>query len=147
MPQSHASVMIHVVFSTANRAPLIPAEVKAELHRYLGGAAGELGCPALCVGGTNDHIHMLVRLGRTITIADFVKKVKVNSSAWMKAHSPQFAWQAGYGAFSFGEDRIGLLTHYVETQEEHHRTVSFQEEYLSILREFGIEWDERYVWE
>ncbi len=147
MPQSHASVLLHLVFSTANRAPLIPAEVKPELHRYLGGTAKDLGCPVICVGGTQDHVHMLVRLGRTVAVSELLQKVKSNSSAWMKPHSPGFAWQAGYGAFSFGEERLGALIHYVDTQEEHHRKVSFQEEYLNILREHGLEWDERYVWD
>ncbi len=90
---------------------------------------------------------MLVRLGRTITVADMMKKVKASSSIWMKPRQPAFAWQQGYGAFSIAEDAIGVVVHYIETQEEHHRKVTFQEEYLQILREHGLEWDERFIWE
>ena len=147
MPQSHAAVLIHAVFSTANRAPLISPEAKPELHRYIGGTAKEIDCSPICVGGTEDHIHMLVRLGRTITVADMMKKVKASSSAWMKSRELAFAWQQGYGAFSISEEAIGVVVHYIETQEEHHRKMTFQEEYLQILREHGLEWDERFLWE
>ena len=147
MPQSFVSGNIHIVFSTRDRQPTIPQEVRNELHAYLGGAANKIGCNPILVGGTEDHVHMLVRQSRTVTIADLVRGVKANSSAWMKQHVPHFAWQEGYGAFAFTEKDLPRLLKYVQNQEEHHRKASFQDELRAILSEEGLEWDERYVWQ
>ncbi len=147
MPQSLAGVYLHIVFSTKNRAALIAEDVQPHLHRYLGGIANNLNCPIIRVGGTTDHVHILVRFGRTITIADLVMKLKSSSSAWMKSHCQSFTWQSGYGVFSFGEERLSELISYVENQAEHHRTVTFQEEFLGLLKEYDLAHDERYLWD
>jgi len=97
-----------------------------------------------------DHVHLAIQLPRTLTVADFVKKVKTTSSAWIKTQAENhsgFAWQAGYGVFSLGASQLQVLTHYIDRQEEHHRVKSFQEEYREFLGKYGVEYDERYVWD
>jgi REP element-mobilizing transposase RayT len=150
MPQSLASVLIHLLFSTKNREPLIAAEVEADLYAYLGGAFRALGCPLLAGNGTEDHVHLLFRLSRTSTLAQVVEAIKSGSSKWMKGKGPRWAgfyWQAGYGAFSIGEPGVEALRRYIANQKERHRRRSFQEEYRQFLETYQIEYDERYVWD
>lgn len=147
MPQSLASIYLHIVFSTLGRAPMIADEVSGDLHAYLAATINGLGCRAVLVGGVSDHVHLLVRFGRTVTVADFVRDVKANSSSMMKQHIAAFAWQSGYGAFSFGQSQLPNLMEYVGNQRDHHREISFQDELRQLMREHQIEWDERYIWE
>ena len=109
--------------------------------------SNRLDCPALEVGGVADHVHLLVRLGRTITIADWMKETKRVSSSFMKETNSDFAWQAGYGAFSVSTTNLDKVVNYIRHQEEHHREISFQDEFRQLLREHGMEWDEKYVWD
>jgi len=102
------------------------------------------------VGGTVDHVHLAIRFSRTITIAKLVEELKTSSTKWIKTRSPKlagFAWQRGYGAFSVGPADIDALLAYIDTQEEHHRTRTFQEEYRTFLKKYGVEYDELYVWD
>ena len=150
MPESHAFVLIHIVFSTKNRMANLNVEVRPPLHAYLATFARNAGCECYRVGGVADHVHLAVRLSRTSTIADLVRELKASSSKWLKTQSPtlaQFAWQRGYGAFSVGPTNLGALQNYIDTQDEHHRSRGFQEEYLAFLRKYGVEYDERYVWD
>jgi putative transposase len=151
MPQSLAQVYLHLVFSTKNREPLLqPATVRAETHAYLGGVCRNLKSPALIVGGVEDHVHILCRLGRELAIADFVRELKRDSSKWLKTKGPglaDFHWQNGYGAFSISPIHVEALSKYIANQEEHHRTVTFQDEFRRILKKYGLECDERYVWD
>jgi putative transposase len=150
MSQSLAKVYLHVVFSTKNRAPLLADEWRDELFRVLGGAANNLGCQSLIVGGVEDHVHMLIQLGRTITIADAVGKIKSTSSAWVnqtRGLSGEFHWQAGYAVFSVSQSNVEAVREYILKQAEHHAKQSFQEELREWLRRYEIEWDERYVWD
>src|SRR5437879_5090434 len=133
MPQSHAQIYLHIVFSTKQHRPFLqnPA-VREEAHKYLGGTCNKLGCPVLRVGGVADHVHILCRLGRTIAVADLVKELKRDSSKWLKGKGPgleSFQWQNGYGAFSVSPTHVEALRRYIANQEEHHRTVSFQDEF------------------
>lgn len=110
----------------------------------------DLGCEVFRVGGVADHVHLAVDLARTVTLADPVKKVKQTSSVWIKEQpggSKSFEWQVGYGAFSIGQSQLAALLEYIETQEEHHRTKTFQEEYLILLAKYGMQGDERYLWD
>jgi putative transposase len=144
VPQSLAVILVHLVFSTKCRDPAIVPEVRQDLHKYLGGTLGNMGCPPMQVGGTDDHVHLLFRLSRTLTMAEVVEKVKSSSSKWM---GPTFAWQSGYGAFSVSaSDATGVVA-YIQNQEEHHRRVTFQDEFRALLAEAGMEFDERYVWD
>src|SRR5216684_1861324 len=149
MPQSLANVLLHVVFSTKNRAPYLkdPA-IRNELNGYMVGALQGIECPSLIVRSVDDHLHCLVQLSRTVTIAKLIETMKVESSAWLKQQSPHlrdFYWQSGYGAYSVSQSNVGQVKSYVANQEEHHRHISFQDEFRALLERHGIEFDERYV--
>ncbi len=151
MPQSLAQVYLHLVFSTKDRRPFLhDRSIREEAHRYLSGACNNLDCPIMCVGGVADHVHILCRLGRTITIADLVKELKRTSSHWLKSKAPDladFSWQNGYGVFSVSPGHAEALRIYIARQEEHHSGVTIQDEFRRLLRKYGLEWDERYVWD
>ena len=150
MPQSLSYLLIRIVFSTKDRAPLLNPEVRSKLHAYLATVARNAGCECHRVGGVADHVQLAIRLSRTLTIAHFIEELKTSSSKWLKTQSPtlaHFAWQNGYGCFSVGPADLGALRTYIDTQEEHHRTHTFQEEYRAFLKRYGVEFDERYIWD
>lgn len=151
MPQSLAAVYLHLVFSTKHRQPFLRDKaIRDEMHRFLGGTSKTLNCPSLIVGGVEDHVHILSRFGRTISIADWVKELKRVSNLWLKEKDRNFGdfqWQGGYAVFSKDPDDVEIVKHYIANQEEHHRTVSFQDELRQLLKEHGQEWDERDVWD
>jgi len=151
MPQSLANILVHVVFSTKDRRALLrSANLRDQMHRYLAGVSKNLDCPAVVVGGTEDHVHVLARQARTITLANWVKELKRVSSLWVKAKDPSlglFQWQSGYGAFSVSQSQSARVERYIDTQEEHHRRFSFQDEFRRLLERCRIEYDERYVWD
>jgi putative transposase len=151
MPQSLANVLVHIVFSTKQRCPFLRnADLRDQMHRYLAGVSKNLECPAAIVGGTEDHVHLLGRQGRTIALADWIKELKRVSSIWIKTEDPSlgdFQWQAGYGAFSVSQSQCPRVQRYIGAQEEHHRRFSFQEEFRRLLERHGVEFDERYVWD
>ena len=150
MPQSLSEILVHAVFSTKDREPSIPAEVQAPLHAFLAGVCRNAGCEGLRVGGVADHVHLAVRLSRTITVAALIEELKTASSKWIKTQREGlkgFHWQRGYGAFSIGYSQLPALLRYIEAQPEHHRKQTFQEEYRVILRRYAVAFDERYVWD
>jgi putative transposase len=151
MPQSLSQILIHVVFSTKERRPFLQDQLlREELHRYLGGILAKLECQPLIVGGVEDHVHFLCALSRNCTAADMIKEVKRSSSAWIKTKDPAlaaFAWQAGYGVFSIGASQIDDVRNYIAQQEQHHRQMSFQDEFRKLLQRYGVEFDESYVWD
>jgi len=150
MPQSLSYLLTHIVFSTKDRTPVLDATVRPALHAYLATVARNVECECFRVGGVADHVHLAVRLSRTITMAQLIEELKTSSSKWLKTQSPAlaaFAWQRGYGAFSVGPSDLNALLHYIDTQEEHHKTRTFQDEYRAFLKKYGIEYDERYVWD
>ena len=150
MPQSLANLHIHLVFSTKDRFPFITDAVRAELHSYMATVLANLGCPATIINSVEDHVHVLFRLSRTVAVAKVVEDVKKGSSKWLKSKSPmleKFAWQAGYGVFGVSESNLEPVVAYIRNQREHHRTKSFQEEYLAFLQKHRIEYDERYLWD
>ena len=102
------------------------------------------------VGGVEDHVHLAIRLSRTVTLADLIQDLKTTSSKWLKPQSPAlaaFAWQRGYGCFSVGPTDVDGLKAYIDDQENHHRTRTFQEEFRMFLKKYGVEYDEAYVWD
>ncbi len=150
MPQSLSNILLHIVFSTKDRRPLIRPEIEDELYPYLATVAAAVGCPALAVNGTADHVHMCCALGRTTAPADLLEEVKKRSSKWIKTKErtyTHFNWQNGYGAFSIGQSQLPALKQYVALQKEHHRKRSFQDEYRELLRKYGVAFDQRYVWD
>jgi putative transposase len=150
MPQSLSRMLAHLVFSTKHREPWITPAIREELHSYLGGVLKNSDCPPVRVGGVADHVHLFFGMSRTLSIAQVVEKVKVASSKWMKEQGPEFSvfhWQSGYGIFSVSQSEADRVEHYVATQEDRHRVMSFQEEYRQFLERHGVEYDERYVWD
>ncbi len=151
MPQSLSRVLVHTVFSTKNReAAFHEPGFRAEVHAYLGGCAKSLGCLPVQIGGVSDHVHLLTTLSRTLAIAEFVKEVKRVSTGWIQERGGlyrQFHWQAGYGCFSVSQSNEEAVAAYIASQEEHHRHMTFQEEYRELLRRHRETWDERYVWD
>ena len=151
MPQSFSAAYLHLIFSTKNReAFLRDPGIRRETHSYLGGISKELDCPPVIVGGVEDHVHILARHGRGITQSDWVKEVKRASSLWIKERDSKlnrFSWQAGFGVFSVSSSNVEDVEHYIANQEEHHRKISFQDEYRAFLTKHGIECDERYMWD
>jgi REP element-mobilizing transposase RayT len=150
VPQSFAAVYLHYVFSTKNREPLIRPTWAKRLYKYLAGTARENGCALLDANGTADHVHLLVSLGREITIAKLVGTLKASSSRWVHDTFPdarRFAWQAGYGVFSVSESRLTTVKNYLARQAEHHRVRTFQDELRELYRKHRIDWDERHVWD
>lgn len=150
VPQSLSLVIIHVIFSTKDRAGLLDAEVRPRLHAYLATVARNAGCEAYRVGGVADHVHLAVRLSRTLSIAELVETLKTASSKWLKSQSASlgaFAWQRGYGCFSVGPSDLDSLCEYIDQQEKHHQRRTFQEELRMFLGKYGVEYDEAYVWD
>jgi putative transposase len=149
MANSYTSINIHFVFSTKNREHVIDSELKTRLHEYLGGIARELKMVPLAIGGTSNHVHILVLLPPVLSPAKGIQLLKTNSSRWVHEEFPGkkgFGWQVGYSAFSVGPGHIEKVRNYINGQEEHHRVRTFEEEYISFLKESGIEFDEKYLW-
>jgi putative transposase len=151
MPQSLSAVYLHAVFSTKERRRFLrEPTLQIRMHAYPGEASRRLGCLSIIAGGADDHIHQLIRLGRTITQADWIKEIKRTSSLWIEQFEPRlrhFAWQAGYGFFSVSSAELDNARRYIASQEEHHHKFSFQDEFRTMLKQHGLEWDERYVWD
>lgn len=149
MPLSLAFVLVHVIFSTKERRTVLDGSVRPDLYAYLATITRNAGCECYRVGGVADHVHLAIRLSRTANIAKLVAELKASSSKWLKTQSPtlaKFAWQRGYGAFSVGPADLKALVQYMAAQETHHRKHSFQDEFRAFLKKYGIEWDERYLW-
>jgi putative transposase len=150
MPQSLANLHVHLVFSTKQRAPLIQDTIREPLHAYLAVVLQDLNCPANIINSVEDHVHLLFDLSRMLAVSDVVKKVKTASSKWIKTKGltyAEFAWQAGYGAFAVSESNVTTVRDYIERQREHHRKVTFQEEYRAFLERHRVAFDEQYVWD
>jgi REP element-mobilizing transposase RayT len=150
MPHTFVHLVVHIVFGTKDRARSITQEMKGDLHAYMGGIVREVGAKPLNINGMEDHAHMLVSLPASLSVADLVRVVKTNSSRWAHEKSPdhaEFGWQKGYGAFSVRRSTLKNVDEYITNQVEHHRKLSFQEEFLILLKKHGIEYDERYIWE
>jgi putative transposase len=151
MPQSLVQIYVHIVFSSKNRKPYLKdRDLRGRTHRYLAGICKNLDSPALIVGGVEDHVHILCRLGKTVDVAAFIRDLKRDSSKWIKTEEPSLAdfhWQRGYGAFSISPSHVDALTEYIAHQDEHHRHESFQDEFRRLCKKYGLEIDERYVWD
>ena len=150
MAQSLGKIFLHIVFSTKDREPLIDVDVRPRLHAYLATICRDSGAEVPTVGGVADHVHIITTLPRTMSPAQLIEKVKKTSSKWMKDIDRRyrgFFWQRGYSAFSVSPSQSEVVVNYVNTQEDHHRTKSFQDEYRELLRKHGVEFDERYLWD
>ncbi|GMQ31159.1 IS200/IS605 family transposase [Algoriphagus confluentis] len=148
MSQSLAKVYLHIIFSTKGRKPLVKKELKAGMESYLVKVGSDLGSFTEAIYLNPDHLHWLCTLPRTITIADFLNKIKSNSSRIGKIEVDEnFSWQNGYGVFSVSQSKLEVVKKYIENQEAHHQKISFQDEYREFLEEYKVEYDEKYVWD
>src|SRR5437660_1795954 len=148
MSHTSGNVLIHLIFSTQGRRPLIKPDFRDDLVAYLGGIVREMHGTALIINGTADHVHMLVRIRPVQSAAEIARVVKTNSSRWLRAKwCPEFAWQTGYGVFSVSESNVAAVTKYIAGQEDHHKKHSFQEEFVAFLKKNHVAYDERYLWD
>jgi putative transposase len=150
MPQSLANILVHLIFSTRNRERFIEPDIEDELYPYLASICRACESPSHAVGGTEDHVHIALTLGRTISVAKLIAEIKASSSKWIKTKGPRytcFAWQNGYEAFSIGQSQLPALKPYIAGQKEHHRRRTYQEEFRDFLERYAIAYDERYVWD
>jgi REP-associated tyrosine transposase len=150
MSQSLSAVILHIVFSTKNREPWLDLDVRPRIHAYLATICRDFGGEPVRVGGVADHVHVVTTLPRTASQAQMIEQIKKISSKWIKARDVRyrgFYWQRGYGAFSVSPSQLAAVLKYVDAQEQHHRTRTFQEEYRDLLRRHGVDFDERYVWD
>jgi putative transposase len=145
---TYTQILYHIVFATKNRQRVLDQFRRQDLFRYMWGIVKDKNCHLYRIGGVEDHIHILTSLHSSIALAELVKDLKVASSVWIKENRvfPEFeAWQEGYAAMTHSLSEKDRLINYIKGQEEHHRTVSFLDEYREMLREAGIELDERYL--
>jgi REP element-mobilizing transposase RayT len=150
VPQSLSKVIVHIIFSTKDREPWLDRNVRPRMHAYLATICRDVGAEFVRVGGVADHVHIVTTFPRTASHAQFVEQIKKTSSKWIKgldARYRGFFWQRGYGAFSMSPSRLSAVLEYVEAQQEHDRTRTFQEEYRELLRKNGVDFDERYIWD
>jgi putative transposase len=150
MPQSLSAVLLHIIFSTKNREPWLDRDLRPRIHAYLATICRDLGAEFVHAGGMADHVHIITTLPRTVSQAEMIEQIKKTSSKWIKNLDRRyrgFFWQRGYAAFSVSPSQFKAVLKYVDTQQQHHRTRTFQEEYRKLLRKHGVAFDERYVWD
>lgn len=150
MGQSLVKNYLHIIFSTKYRQPLISETIENELYSYLGGICKRLECPPIKIGGYYDHVHILCLLSKKIALMKLLEEVKSHSSKWIKPKDESlknFYWQDGYGAFSVNPAEVDVVIKYISNQKKHHSKTTFQDEYRIFLKEYQVEYDERYVWD
>lgn len=150
MANTYSQITIHAVFAVKNRGNFITKNWRDDLHKYISGIITNKGAKSLAVGGWKDHVHILFGMPVTLSIPDFMSAVKANSSGWIndqKFVKGKFEWQSGYGAFSFSKSQRDVVIKYIMNQEEHHKTKSFKEEYVKMLNDFEVNYDEKYLFE
>ena len=150
MSQSLASLPVHLVFSTKNRPSFLHKPVRSELHAYMASVLQNLECIPILINSSDDHVHALFILGRTVSLSRAVEDVKKYSSKWLKTKGsefPEFAWQKGCAAFAVSASNVAEVKAYLANQEKHHRVKSFQDEYRAFLERHGVAYDERCVWD
>ncbi|NOX88130.1 MAG: IS200/IS605 family transposase [Calditrichaeota bacterium] len=149
MAHSYTNILIHYIFSTKSRARLITNDLEKRLWSYMGGIAKNNKIKTLAIGGVEDHVHLLLSLPQTISVAKAIQLIKGGSSTWVHETFPNhnnFNWQEGYGAFSVSISLVEETINYIKNQKEHHKKKTFKEEYIAFLKKHCIEYDERYIW-
>ena len=149
MPQSLSVNIIHVIFSTKDRKPLLDKETRERLYPYMAQLIRDKGSECYRIGGIEDHVHIALRLSKTLSLSKMISEAKTGSSKWLKGLSPhlaEFTWQEGYGAFSVSPQNLDSLLGYIDKQEEHHKEVTFKEEFRKFLTQYDVDYDETYVW-
>ena len=145
---SHTHLLYHIVFGTKDHSPLISSTWKTELYKYLGGIIRNHKGVPIEINGMPDHTHILARLEPVEALSDFMRELKAGSSKWVrKTHQPKFGWQRRYGAFSVNPAEVDVVINYIANQHEHHKKKTFQNEYRAFLKKYGVEYDEKYIWD
>jgi putative transposase len=148
MASTLTQILVHITFSTKERRAIIPPEFEPKLYEYTGGICRRMKSPLLKIGGTADHVHMLVSLSKTVTLADLMLNVKRDSSKLIREKwTHDFHWRDGYFGFSIGASGRDDLCTYIANQKEHHKHMDFKDEVRALLRKYGVDYDERYIWE
>ena len=150
MPNTYSQITIHAVFAVKYRKNFISKDWRDDLHKYIAGIITNNDAKSLAVGGWLDHVHLLFGMPVTASIADFMNVIKSNSSKWVNEQQflkEKFQWQGGYGAFSYARSQRDIVINYIMNQEEHHRTKTFKEEYLKMLTDFDVDYDDKYLFE
>jgi putative transposase len=150
MPQSLTKNLIHLVFSTKNRKPVLTESVRGPLCAYASGILRELESPAIAMNAWREHLHILFVLSKNHALSQVVMEVKRATSKWIKTQGKEFAklhWQSGCGAFSIGQSGVDEVKIYIANQAKHHRVKTFEEELRSFLKRYEVEFDERYLWD
>ena len=148
MSHTYCCALFHCVFSTKERSRIIEAEIQPRLWAYMGGVARKREMKALGVGGTGDHVHLLLSLPSSLPVAKAMREIESESSRWMREECAlaKFEWQEGYGAFSIGWAQVEVTLKYIAGQKEHHRKRDFQAEFIAFLKKHDVDYDPRYVW-
>jgi REP element-mobilizing transposase RayT len=150
MAHTFTNLLTHIVFSTKDRIPSLESDLKTRLFPYMGGIFRELGSTPLLINGPADHVHILAVLPAKTSVSELLNKLKTNSSKWVHETFParwSFAWQTGYAAFGVSHSQKQPVLDYIANQEEHHRKLSFKEEFVEFLKKHEMEYDEKYLWE
>jgi len=145
LSHSFAANRLHAVFSTKERRDLIAKEIQPKLWAYIAGIGRNHGMDVAAVGGAANHAHVLFRLSADLALAKAILLLKSNSSKWMNEQGIRFAWQEGYGAFSVSASNLSAVIKYIQNQEAHHRKISFEQEFLALLKKHGVEFDPKYA--
>jgi REP element-mobilizing transposase RayT len=148
MPNTYTEIHIQAVFAVQNRQSLIRDSWKAELYKYITGIFKNNNHKVLQINGVADHIHVLFGMRPTQSLSELMKQVKHDSSKWINNKgfvNGRFSWQSGYGAFSYSKSEVPRIINYIKNQEEHHKKVVFKEEYLMLLKDFDVEFNERFI--
>ncbi len=124
----------------------MPNEIQQKLWAYVSGIAEDEQVPLLAIGGTNNHVHLLIALPASLSLSEAISKIKSNSSRWLSEHGITFAWQEGYGAFSVGASQLQMLKNYIRNQEKHHQKTGFEEEFIALLKLYGVSFDPVHVY-
>jgi len=149
MPQSLSINLLHIIFSIKNRHPWLAKEIRERLYPYMAQLVRDKGSECYRIGGIEDHVHLAIRLSKTQALSKTISEMKTGTSKWIKQLSPElsdFSWQEGYGAFSISPQNLDALIGYIDKQEEHHENISFQDEFRKFLKQYGADYDEKYVW-
>ena len=150
MAHTHSNLLCHAIWSTKNRQPFITKDIKVRLHGYLRRVVDDTGAKLLFINGMEDHVHLLFVMPLTLLIPDLIEKIKPAATKWVKKNFPthqEFSWQKGYGVFSVGKSNLQQVINYIANQEEHHRKVTFEEEYIDFLKKQGIPYDVKLIFE
>jgi len=145
MGHSYAVNRVHIVFSTKDRCKQIPPDLQPRLWAFLASIARTRKIEVKTIGGTDDHVHMLLAIPATVALSKCVQELKAVSSKWMRDEGHPFGWQEGYAAFSVGGSQVDTIAHYIDHQQEHHAKHTFESEFLTLLQKHGVEYDPKYV--